>query len=78
MDSLFDQTALIALAERLIAAAQAAGADTADAVAMRSMSQSVEVRDGAGLRALLTQHLLNKRDTIVAELKASLAQERAA
>ena len=47
MDSLFDQSALIALAERLIKAARAAGADTADAVAMRSVSQSVEVRDGA-------------------------------
>ena len=47
MDSLFDQTALIALAERLVKAASTAGADAADAVAMRSVSQSVEVRDGA-------------------------------
>jgi PmbA protein len=47
MDSLFDQSALIALAERLVKAAGAAGADAADAVAMRSVSQSVEVRDGA-------------------------------
>ena len=47
MDSLFDQSALIALAERLIKAARAAGADAADAVAMRSVSQSVDVRDGA-------------------------------
>jgi PmbA protein len=47
MESLFDQSALIALAERLIKAARAAGADAADAVAMRSVSQSVEVRDGA-------------------------------
>ena len=47
MDSLFDQTALITLAERLVKAAKAAGADAADAVAMRSVSQSVEVRDGA-------------------------------
>ena len=46
MDSLFDQSALISLAERLIEAARAAGADAADAVAMRSVSQSVEVRDG--------------------------------
>lgn len=30
----------------------------------------LEARDGAALRALLTQHLLNKRDTIIAELKA--------
>jgi PmbA protein len=47
MDSLFDQSNLIALAERLIKAARAAGADSADAVAMRSVSQSVDVRDGA-------------------------------
>jgi PmbA protein len=47
MDSLFDQSALVSLAERLIKAARAAGADTADAVAMRSVSQSVDVRDGA-------------------------------
>src|SRR5581483_5275236 len=47
MDSLFDQSALVSLAERLIEAARAAGADSADAVAMRSVSQSVEVRDGA-------------------------------
>jgi DNA-binding GntR family transcriptional regulator len=30
----------------------------------------LEARDGAGLRALLTRHLLNKRDAIVAELQA--------
>src|SRR4051812_7446687 len=47
MDSLFDQSKLITLAERLIKAARAAGADAADAVAMRSVSQSVDVRDGA-------------------------------
>jgi PmbA protein len=47
MDSLFDQSKLTALAERLVQAALAAGADGADAVAMRTVSQSVEVRDGA-------------------------------
>jgi PmbA protein len=47
MDSLFDQSALAALAERLVKAARAAGADAADAVAMRSVSLSVEVRDGS-------------------------------
>ena len=47
MDSLFDQSALTAVAERLVKAARKAGADAADAVAMRSMSLSVEVRDGA-------------------------------
>jgi PmbA protein len=47
MDSLFDQSTLTALAERLVQAARTAGADAADAVAMRSVSQSVDVRDGA-------------------------------
>jgi len=47
MSSLLDQSALTALAERLVTAARAAGADAADAVAIRSVSQSVEIRDGA-------------------------------
>jgi len=47
MDSLFDQSALTTLAERLVKAARAAGADAADAVAMRGVSSSIEVRDGA-------------------------------
>jgi len=47
MDSLFDQSALVALAERLVAAARRAGADAADAIATRGVSVSVEVRDGA-------------------------------
>ena len=47
MDSLLDQSALTSIAERLIKAARAAGADAADAVAVRSISMSVEVRDGA-------------------------------
>jgi PmbA protein len=46
MSDLLDQSPLIALAERLVAAARRAGADTADAVAVRSVSLSVEVRDG--------------------------------
>ncbi len=45
--SRFDQTSLTNLAERLVAAAKKAGADEADAVAVRSMSLAVEVRDGA-------------------------------
>lgn len=45
MDSLFDQSTLVSLAEQLIKAARAAGADAADCVAMRSVSQSVDVRD---------------------------------
>jgi PmbA protein len=47
MSSLLDQSALTGLAERLVEAARRAGADAADAVAVRSMSLSVEVRDGA-------------------------------
>ena len=46
MTSLLDQSALGDLAERLVAAARRAGADAADAVAVRSMSSSVEVRQG--------------------------------
>ncbi len=45
--SLFDQTALTDRAERLVKAALGCGADAADAVAVRSMSLSIEVRDGA-------------------------------
>ena len=47
MKSLLDQSALIDLAERLVSAARKAGADTADAIAVRSVSVGVEVRDGA-------------------------------
>src|ERR1044072_8811709 len=46
MSDLLDQSPLIALAERLVAAARKAGADTADAVAVVSVSLSVEVGDG--------------------------------
>jgi PmbA protein len=45
--SLFDQTALTDRAERLVKAALSRGADAADAVALRGMSLSIEVRDGA-------------------------------
>ncbi len=47
MSSLLDQSALTDLAARLVAAARRAGADQADAVAVRSVSLSVDVRDGA-------------------------------
>ena len=47
MTSLLDQSALTDLAERLVRAARAAGADHADAVAVRSVSLGVEIRDGA-------------------------------
>ena len=43
---LFDQSALSTLAQRLVEAARHAGADAADAVAVRGVSQGVEVRDG--------------------------------
>ena len=44
--SLLDLTPLTDRAERLVKAARAAGADSADAVALRTMSLGVEVRDG--------------------------------
>lgn len=43
---LLDQSALRTLAERLVDAAKKAGADAADAIAVRGISQGVEVRDG--------------------------------
>ena len=46
MTSLLDQTSLENLADRLVGAARRAGADAADAIAVRSVSLSVEVRDG--------------------------------
>ncbi len=46
MPSLLDQTDLSDLAERLVSAARRAGADQADAIAVRSISLSVDVRDG--------------------------------
>jgi PmbA protein len=47
MNSLLDQSALTKLAERLVEAARRAGADAADAIATRSVSQSIEVREGS-------------------------------
>jgi PmbA protein len=47
MSDLLDQSALTDLADRLVAAARCAGADSADAVAVRSVSLGVEVREGA-------------------------------
>ena len=47
MTSLLDQTALADLAERSLARPSRAGADAADAIAVRGVSLSVEVRDGA-------------------------------
>ena len=45
MKSLLDQSALTKLAESLVSAARKAGADAADAVAVRSVSVGVEVRE---------------------------------
>src|SRR5262245_29527593 len=47
MSSLLDQSALTDLAERLVAAARRAGADAADALAVRGVSLAIEVREGA-------------------------------
>ncbi len=47
MPSLLDQSDLSDLAERLVSAARRAGADQADALAVRSISLSVDVREGA-------------------------------
>ena len=47
MHSLLDQSDLADLAEQLVTAARRAGADQADALAVRAVSLSVEVRDGA-------------------------------
>src|SRR5260370_36946527 len=47
MPSLLDQSALVDLAQRLVQSARGAGADAADAVAVRSASLAVEVREGA-------------------------------
>src|SRR3954454_16669038 len=43
---LLDQSALSTLAERLVAAAERAGADAADAIAVRRVSQGGELREG--------------------------------
>ena len=43
---LLDQSPLTDLAQRLVEAAKRAGADAADAVAVRGVAQSIEIRDG--------------------------------
>lgn len=43
---LLDQSALSDLAQRLVEAAKRAGADAADAIAVRGVSQGVEIREG--------------------------------
>jgi PmbA protein len=56
MSSLLDQSALTDLAERLVGAAKRAGADAADAVAVRGASLSVDVRDGAVEESQRAEH----------------------
>ncbi len=56
MPSLLDQSALTDLAERLVAAAKRAGADAADAIAVRGVSLSVDVRDGAVEESQRAEH----------------------
>src|SRR5471030_2329196 len=87
--SLFHQSALTDRAERLVKAALAAGADAADAVAVRSFSIAIEVRDGAveesesaegddlGLRVLIgrKQALVSTND--LASDSTALLAERA-
>jgi PmbA protein len=89
--SLFDQTALTDRAERLVKAALRAGADAADAVVVRSMSLSIEVRDGAveesesaegddlGLRVLVgkRQAVVSTND-LASDASAALAERAVA
>ncbi len=56
MPSLLDQSALSDLAERLVSAAKRAGADAADAIAVRGVSLSVDVRDGAVEESQRAEH----------------------
>ena len=56
MPSLLDQTVLADVAERIVALAKRAGADQADAFAVRGVSLSVEVRDGAVEEAERSEH----------------------
>ena len=89
--SLFDQTALTDRAERLVKAARVAGADSADAVAVRGISLSIEVREGAveeseraegddlGLRVLIgkRQAVVSTNDT-ASDGSAALAERAVA
>jgi PmbA protein len=56
MSSLLDQSALTDLAQRLVAAAKRAGADAADAIAVRGATLSVDVRDGAVEESQRAEH----------------------
>ncbi|MBL8586634.1 MAG: TldD/PmbA family protein [Bradyrhizobiaceae bacterium] len=72
MSSPFDQSALLAIAEQLVAAARRAGADAAEAVAVRGVSQSVEVRQGSVEESTLSEDddvglrvLIGRRQAVV-------------
>lgn len=81
---LFDSSALVDRATQLVEAARKAGADSADAVAVRGISQSVEVREGRveesersegddlGLRVLVGQRqaIVSTNDVLRADAKA--------
>jgi PmbA protein len=88
--SLLDQSALIDLAQRLVEAARRAGADAADAIAVRGVSQSVEIRDGnveeseraegddVGLRVLIGQKQAVVSTNDIAVNVATLAERAVA
>jgi PmbA protein len=89
---LVDQSALSDLAQQLVEAAKRAGADAADAVAVRGMSQGVEVRDGrveesersegddVGLRVIVgrRQAVVSTNDIIGKDGAAKLAERAVA
>jgi PmbA protein len=88
--SLLDLTPLTDRAERLVKAARAAGADSADAVALRTMSLGVEVRDGRveesessegddiGLRVLVGHRQAMVSTNDISDNSAALAQRAVA
>jgi PmbA protein len=90
ISSLLDLNPLTDRAERLVKAARAAGADAADAVALRSMSLGVEVRDGRveesessegddiGLRVLVGRRQAMVSTNEIADNSASLAERAVA
>jgi PmbA protein len=87
--SLLDLTPLADRAERLVKAALAAGADAADAVALRTMSLGIEVRDGLveesessegddiGLRVLVGRRQAMVSTNDVSDSSAAALAERA-
>jgi PmbA protein len=87
--SLLDLTPLTDRAERLVKAARSAGADAADAVAVRSMSLAIEVRDGKveeseraegddlGLRVLVGRRQAVVSTNDIAENSSQALAERA-